>query len=210
MIPYLTNALTGGGVAAFRVLALALVTATAVVGPRVASAQVAPPTSGAVRGMRPDDPRRAELEKLFQKRVEAMVRQRLQLTDEQAVKLREVASRVEGERRTLRRDEMLARKAMRDELLAGENANEARVLELLDEMPKLERRRLELLEQEQRDLSRFLTPMQRARYFALQDELRRGMQELQRRRMGVTDSATGGSMGGPERTMRRRPPGGTR
>mgnify|MGYP001764775258 CR=1 FL=1 len=196
--------------AACHALALVLVAVIAVAAPRIAHAQVTPPAAADGRGMRPDDPRRAELEKLFQKRVEAMVRQRLQLTDDQATKLREVASRAEGERRALRRDEMVARKAMREELLAGDNANEARVLELLDQMPKLERRRLELLEQEQRELARFLTPLQRARYFALQDELRRGMQELQRRRMGVTDSAAGAKMGAPDRNMRRRPPGDTR
>lgn len=208
MTTHQKTATRAGLVAACRTLALVLAVVAAA--PRVTHAQVAPPASTDGRGMRPDDPRRAELEKLFQKRVEAMVRQRLQLTDDQAIKLREVAGRAEGERRLLRRDEMVARKAMRDELLAGDNANVARVSELLDQMPKLERRRLELLEQEQRELSRFLTPLQRARYFALQDELRRGMQELQRRRMGATDSATAGNMGGADRPMRRRPPGGTR
>ena len=40
---------------------------------------------------------------------------------------------------------------------------------------------VELQEQEQRELARFLTAVQRARYFALQEELRRGMQDLQQR-----------------------------
>jgi periplasmic protein CpxP/Spy len=176
--------------------------------PALLAAQGGPPAGQPpvrdVRGMRADDPRRQELEKRFQQRVENMVRQRLQLTDDQAVKLREVATRAEGARRVLRRDEMQARQAMREELLAGDNANEARVVELLEQMPKLERRRLDLLEQEQRELSRFLTPVQRARYFALQDELRRGMQELQRRRMGA-DSSAGGSPGA-KTPYRRRPP----
>jgi hypothetical protein len=95
---------------------------------------------------------------------------------------------------------------MRDELEVGENANEARISELLEQMPTLERRRLDLMEQELKELSKFLSPLQRARYFALQDELRRGMQELQRRRVGA-DSAAGrqGSRQPP-----RRPPGGGR
>jgi Spy/CpxP family protein refolding chaperone len=168
-------------------------------------AQTVPPISD-TRGQR-DDPRRAELERRFQQRVEATVRQRLQLNDDQAARLREVASRTEGARRALRRDEMEARKAMRTELLAGDNANETRVAELLEQMPRLERRRIELLEQEQRELARFLTPLQRARYFALQDELRRGMQELQRRRLGDGDTVRNGPPGAEQR-MRRRPPGG--
>lgn len=166
-----------------------------------------PPPVGAPRGMRSDDPRRGMLEKRFQQRLEAVVRQRLQLTDDQMVKLREVAGRSETVRRTLRADEMAARRAMREELLAGDNANETRVAELLEQMPRLERRRLDLLEQEQKELAKFLTPVQRARYFALQDEMRRGMQELQRRRMGAGDSIPPGTdRDGPPGGYRRRPP----
>ena len=169
------------------------------------AAQVTPPPREP-RGVGGNEPRRAELERRFQQRVDAMVRQRLALSDEQALKLREVASRTETARRTLRREEMQARQAMRDELLAGDNANASKVADLLDQMPRLERRRLELMEQEQRELSKFLSPVQRARYFALQDELRRNMQELQRRRMGAVDSlrVPGGGRGMPQR---RRPAG---
>ena len=97
----------------------------------------------------------------------------------------------------LRREESLLRTALRNEMTAGEKANEAKVGELLDQMPGLERRKLELMETEQRELAKFLTATQRARYFGLQDELRRGMQDLQRRRMGMNDSiaAPGDSRG---------------
>ncbi len=195
----------------FRRVALMLgLAGTGVMVPFRARAQVTPPPAGEMRGSRTDYPRRAELEKQFQQRVDAMVRRRLLLSDEQAAKLRDVASRTEEARRGLRRDEMMARKAMREELLAGDNANEARVAEMLEQLPRLERRRIDLLEQEQRELSRFLSPVQRARYFALQDELRRGMQEVQRRRMGMTDSSHGEPSGHGERPTRRRPPGGNR
>jgi protein CpxP len=173
--------------------------------PVAASAQVSGSPREA-RGNRADDPRRAELEKRFQQRVETMLRQRLQLTDDQATKLRDVASRAETSRRALRHDEMQARKQMRDELLAGDNANNVKVAELLEEMPRLERRRIELMEQEQRDLAKFLSPVQRARYFALQDELRRNMQEVQRRRMGAPDSSNASEKGRFDMPRRRRPP----
>lgn len=162
-----------------------------------------PPASGG-RSMRPDDPRRDELERRFRQRLDVIVKERLELTDDQHGRLREVASRTENARRTLRREEYAARMAMRRELLAGARANETRVAELLDGMPVLERRRLDLLEQEQRELAKFLSPLQRARYFALQDELRRGMQELQWRRLSGPDSA---AAGGDARGMRRKPPG---
>ncbi len=129
--------------------------------------------------------KRATMERRLSDRINEVIRQKLSLTDEQFTKLRGVASHVEDDRRALRIEEVRARFALRQELLAGDRVNEALVGELLDRLPKLERRRLDLLEQEQRELSAFLTPSQRARYFALQDELRRGMQDVQRRRMGA-------------------------
>ncbi len=131
---------------------------------------------------------REALEKRFTERIDALVKERLRLTDEQQVKLREVASRTEESRRVLRREESVLRTALRNEMTAGEKANEAKVGELLDQMPGLERRKLDLMDSEQRELAKFLTATQRARYFGLQDELRRGMQDLQRRRMGMDDS----------------------
>ncbi|MBY0489076.1 MAG: Spy/CpxP family protein refolding chaperone, partial [Gemmatimonadaceae bacterium] len=159
-------------------------------------------------GLNPDDPRRAALEKRLQERLLVVVRQRLNLTDEQVTRLQDVASKTEYERRALRRDELTARFAMRQELLAGDKANEAKVADLLEQLPRLERRRVDLMEREQRELAKFLSPLQRARYFGLQDELRRGMQELQQQRLAAPDSAGAGrnGLGGGLRRNRLRPP----
>lgn len=160
--------------------------ATTVLLPMAASGQAG--TQPVRRNAASMDAERSQMERRFQARLDAIVRERLQLTDDQFSRLRDVASRTETVRQTLRRDEFTARYALRRELTAGARANEARVAEILEQMPKLERRKLELLEAEQRELSTFLTAIQRARYFALQDELRRSMQELQRNRMERRDS----------------------
>ena len=157
--------------------------------PIVVPAQGGPPRGNdRAAAPRMNAQQREALEKRFKERIDAIVKERLRLTDEQQVKLREVASRAEEARRVLRREEFVLRTALRDEMKAGDKANEAKVGELLDQMPGLERRKLDLMESEQRDLAKFLSPTQRARYFGLQDELRRGMQDLQRRRMGMDDS----------------------
>ena len=127
------------------------------------------------------------LERRFEQRLDSIVTLRLALTEEQRTRVRDVASRTERARRQLRLEEVEVRVAMRRELLSGDKANEARVAQLLDAIPQLERRRADLLDQEQRELAGVLSPVQRARYFALQDELRRGLQELQRRRLGNPD-----------------------
>ena len=146
---------------------------------------------------------REALEKRFQQRIDAIVKERLRLTDEQQVKLREVASRAEETRRVLHREESVLRMVLRREMRAGDKANEAKVGELLDQMPGLERRKLDLMESEQRELAKFLSPTQRAHYFGLQDELRRGMQDVQRGRMGMHDSTDAPA---DSRSLRRRGP----
>jgi hypothetical protein len=140
------------------------------------------------RGERVD--RRPPNAQRLQARLDSVVRVRLQLTDEQFAQLRGVATRREEDRRLLRRDEMAVRVRLRRALAAAEAVDQAAVAQLLDEIPRLERRKVELLEEEQRELARFLMPSQRARYLALQEEMRRGMLEVQRRRLGL-DSAPG-------------------
>ena len=141
---------------------------------------------GGGRGERID--RRPPNAQRLQARLDSVVRSRLQLTEEQFTQLRGVATRLEDDRRLLRRDEMAVRVRLRRALAAAETVDQGAVAQLLDEIPRLERRKVELLEEEQRELARFLSPSQRARYFALQEEMRRGMLELQRRRLGL-DSA---------------------
>jgi len=165
------------------------------------------PVGGAWQQPRPplNAEKRAAIERRLEARINDVIRQRLALNDEQYAKLREVSMHLEDDRRTLRNEEMTIRFSLRQELLAGDRVNEAKVAELLDKLPKVERRRGELLEQEQRELAKFLSPSQRARYSALQDELRRTMQDMQRRRVGV-DAGADSVGGAPPPPRRRFPP----
>lgn len=124
--------------------------------------------------------RRQALEDRFRQRSAELVRRRLQLTDDQAARLQAANRQFEQQRMGLLARERELRRELRQQLMAGANANETRVGELLDQTIKLQRQRLEVAENEQRELSTFLKPIQRARYFGLQNEMRRRMQELQR------------------------------
>lgn len=163
-----------------------------------AGAQTVAPQQGRA-GQRREQGERAVMERRLQERIDNVIRTRLALTDDQFRQLRVVSSRTESDRRALRREEMSVRTELRKQLLAGDAVSETRVAELLDQMPRLERRRIELMEQEQRELAKFLQPSQRARYFAVQDELRRTLQEGQRRRAGADGGPgdNGGRMGPP-------------
>lgn len=142
---------------------------------------------GAAEAQQRGEPRpgpRQTMPMRLQERLDTLVRARLRLSDEQFMQLQGVATRMEEARFALRRDEMVTRTRLRRALAGSETVDQAMVAQLLDEIPRQERRKVELLEQEQKELAQFLTPSQRARYMALQEELRRGMQEVQRRRLG--------------------------
>jgi hypothetical protein len=110
-----------------------------------------------------------------------LLRERVGLSDDQLRRLAPVSRGFEVRRQTLFRDERAARQALRRELNA-ETADQARVATYIDQILALQRSRLDLAAEEQRELATFMTPVQRARYLALQELLRRRAEEMRRRR----------------------------
>lgn len=156
---------------------------------------------GGGRSAQPGQPgQRAMMERRVEARVNEVMRARLNLTDDQFRQLQSLSVRMERERRQLRRDEMTAGAELRRLLLSTAAPNETRIAELLDQMPALERRRIDMLESEQRELAKFLSPSQRARYLGWQDDIRRNLLDLQRQR------GERGANGGPPPGRRQPPP----
>lgn len=165
-----------GAVAAVAALLLASVPAVDI------AAQGTPPS----RQQRPGQPRGdREMEQQVQRRIGIMLKERLSLTDDQLRQLEAVTMRLERDRRAVRSDEYRSRVALRAQLLAGDSASNDSVAVLLDRLPGIERRKIDLMEAEQRELGQFLTPIQRARFMALQEEIRRGMDDIRNRRPGA-------------------------
>lgn len=156
---------------------------------------------------------RAAREQMFQQRIEKVLRDRVSFTDEQLVKWRAWNTRFADDRRALDREDRELRMILRHELAPGVTPNEAKLTDALARWPQLQRKRASQLERELKALSAFLPPVQRARFFAFQDELRRGAQEPQWRRDGGesrgrdTAGVRGGRGGGgpPGRGDRRSP-----
>jgi hypothetical protein len=126
-----------------------------------------------------------QLEQRVRERIAAVVQNRLQLTDDQMRRLRDVNAKYEGQRRKLVADERDARIVLRAELQRGKQGDQARISDAVDRMFKTQRARIDLAEQEQRDLSAFMTASQRAGYLALQEQIRRRVDEMRQRRQGV-------------------------
>lgn len=150
--------------------------------PMIASAQGGspppPPQGGSGQqagGMGPD---RAALEQQVKARLGEMMKKQLGLTDAQMVKLQETNRKFDEKRRLLVDQERDVRMSLRDEMLSPDSSRSSQVSGLLDRVVRVQRQRVDLLEQEQKELSGFLTPLQRAKYYGAEEQMRRRMQNM--------------------------------
>ena len=123
-------------------------------------------------------PARANLEQLVRQRMAQVTKQRLNATDDQMVKLQASNQKFDEQRRLILQQEGQARKALREEMLNPDETHQARVAELLDRVVKMQRQRADIQEEEQKELANYLTPLQRAKYFALEQQIRQRVTQL--------------------------------
>jgi hypothetical protein len=128
------------------------------------------------------DSANAALQARVRQRLAEVVKQRLGLTDDQVRQLAAVNASYEGRRHDLMVSERQARVTIRQELKRGQSADQKAVDAALSELFKTQRTRIDLAEQEQRDLAKFMQPAQRAGYLALQEQLRRRVEQMRQRR----------------------------
>jgi Spy/CpxP family protein refolding chaperone len=134
---------------------------------------------GGRQGGGPPPGERDSLEARVRERMGHMLRTQLGLTDAQVRQLQATNRRFEGQRRTLLQQEREVRNGLRT---AIDSDDTTRVSAMLDRMFALQRQRLDLIEAEQKELATFHTPVQRARLFGLEEQLRRRMAEMRENR----------------------------
>lgn len=137
---------------------------------------------------------RAQLEARFRQQFARVVRQRVGLTEAQMAQLGPINERHSQQRRLVLMQEREARQSLQRVLRNPTLADSAEVSRLLQQLVETQKRRAALLEAEQRELATIMTPIQRARYMALQEQVRR---QLEQRRDRAGDGFPQG---------RRRPP----
>src|SRR5207237_5933639 len=118
-----------------------------------------------------------------------MTRRRVGLTDAQMNQLVPINRRFEVQRRQIQRQERETRLSLRDAMRDTSQVDQTRISGYLDRLVQLQHQRVALVEQEQRDLAQFMTPLQRARYTALQEQVRKRV-EQRRRPNGVIADTT--------------------
>ena len=154
-----------------------------------AGRRLPPPGSLPADSVRPN---RAVLEQRVQQRLAQMMKQQLGLTDAQMKKVQETNRKFEGKRRILMDQERDVRMSLRDEMARPDSARQGQVGALLERVTKVQHQRLDLLEEEQKELGTFLTPMQRAQYMGMEERVRQRMQEMRQQQL------RGGRMNPPD------------
>jgi hypothetical protein len=128
--------------------------------------------------MQDSNPQRRMLQQQIRQRWQQVVRNRLGLNDTQMRQLQETTRHFNAQRQTLNQEERGIRSEMRDQVTGVTPADDKQLAALIDSILDLQRQRLELTRNEQRELSLFLTPLQRVKYLALQEQLRQQMDKL--------------------------------
>ena len=126
--------------------------------------------------------RRQQMERQLRQRLWTVTKQRVGLTDAQMTKLAQTSQRFDARRRAVNQEERAQREVLRTQILAGDKADQSRIAAALDRLQQLQRERLDVQSQEQAELAKFMSPLQRARYVALQEQVRRRVESLRRQR----------------------------
>ena len=131
-----------------------------------------PSLSGAQRPGPP--PQRSQLEAQLRREYTRVVRERVGLSEEQMAQLQPINQRFAGERRSLQLEERDTRVAIQRMLRNTDSqVDSAALSSLLQRLVDVQKRRVQLVEDEQRALAGIMTPLERARYMAVQEQMRR-------------------------------------
>ena len=134
------------------------------------------------------------LRQQIEQRFSARVQQDLNLTPDQATKLRATQERYSARRRTLAQQQMDRRRAIDDQMQPGVAANQDSLRRLLDAQRSGRAEIAKVEQDEDQEMSGYLTPVQRARYQQMRTRL---MERVQEMRLERRDGRAGRGMGAP-------------
>ncbi|HUX35273.1 MAG TPA: hypothetical protein VMV51_15470 [Gemmatimonadaceae bacterium] len=141
---------------------------------------------------------RMRLQRQIRQEFTRAVRTQVGLTDDQMRKLAPINQQYVAQRQALARQERDARMALRAELVK-EEPDQAKVADYSAQLQAIPHKRLDLNDAEARELSTIMTPVQLAKFRALEERVQRQMNAMRGRRgdgMGPPGSGGLGRRGG--------------
>ena len=125
------------------------------------------------RGRRGNPGGRDSLNAVVGQAIDRAIRTQLQATDDQLAKMRQIEQRFRPRRVEIDREEQQTRRELRQAMLDTANVNQALIGQLLDKMVAFPGRRAALMVDEDKALAEVLSPLQRAKFHAIQEQIRR-------------------------------------
>ena len=156
----------------------------------------------------------AQLRQQIEQRFHEIVRQRLALTDDQDAKLRSTQEKYRSQRQPLFQRQFAVNQALDDQMRPGIAANPDSVRRMMDERQQIRGRLLQVDQDEDREMSGYLSPVQRAQFQMLRGRFIQRISELRQQRQGggrpgiMGRPRAGGGMrprATPQQRPRRRP-----
>ncbi len=127
----------------------------------------------------------------IRQRMDQRIRNQLQLNPQQFRSLKQTEQKYNRQRT----DVNLAERQTRQSLIAAMNdtgpRDQAKIAQYIDALTQSQRKKADLVEAEQKELSIFLTPMQRAQLLGLRENLQKLLQQLNQRMPAAPPSAAG-------------------
>lgn len=143
------------------------------------------------QGERDTLPRSKELRGRIEQQFAERVKKELALTDEQASRLKSIATEYGGRRRELRHRERDLRSALDAQIGDGTTSDQDSVARLTRELLDLRVKYAESWREEMGKLSPFLTPVQRARMLVMRERLIQRVHEMRGDRRGYRHHGDG-------------------
>ena len=153
-----------------------------------------------------DSGRTEQLRHQVEGRFAERVREQLQLSDDQMNRLRGTARTYGARRRELAGREREIRTALAEQLRPGVAADQDSVSRLTDALVEIRDEQVHTLQDENREMAEYLTPVQRSQLFVMRERLIRRAREIrQERGESGADTRRWGGRGDPGRVDPRRP-----
>jgi len=122
------------------------------------------------------NPNRQQLVRQLQQKMYQVVKTRVGLNDDQMERLQRVNRQFAPQRRDLNQQEKAVRQSLRAEMTSA-SPDQQKIDSDWKQLRALQRQRLDILDQEDSQLAGFMNPLQRARYHAIQEQLRKQVEQ---------------------------------
>ncbi len=129
-----------------------------------------------------DSPEAVRMRQQIETRFGAQVQEMLGLTDQQATQLRATLGTYAPKRRAMEREERGIKRALQAQLRPGIAANSDSVGRLVDRLLDLKVQYVKSFVDEDKDMTKYLTPVQRAQFLVMRERLMARIEEIRQQR----------------------------